>query len=124
MSNPETYSDDESHPIPFLGKIDVFVTTKEGSVMYGLVIASPLLGDERSQQRLLRKIEDYLSDRHSADLNRKFGKPTPVNTRLKVAIHPGSDVAVFELLQRCKPWIEVNGFTLEVTSDANTLSLH
>jgi hypothetical protein len=124
MSNPDTYADDESHPIPFLGKIDVFVTTKEGSVMYGLVIASPLSGDKRSQQRLLKKLEDYLSDRHSTDLKSRFGAPTPNNTSLKVAIHPGSDPTVFDLLQRCKPWVQDNGFTMEVTSDANILSLH
>lgn len=124
MSDPDAYADDEAHPIPFLGKIDVFVTTKEGSVMYGLVIASPLSGDARSQQRLLRKIEDYLSDRHSVDLQSRFGAPTPSNTSLKIAIHPGSDPTVFELLRRCKPWIEDNGFALEVTSDAKILSLH
>jgi hypothetical protein len=92
--------------------------------MYGLVIASPLSGDKRSQQRLLKKLEDYLSDRHSTDLKSRFGAPTPNNTSLKVAIHPGSDPTVFDLLQRCKPWVQDNGFTMEVTSDANILSLH
>jgi hypothetical protein len=124
MSDSDAYADDEEHAIPFLGRIDVFVTTKEGNVMYGLVIASPLSGDTRSQQRLIKKLEDYLSDRHSADLRSRFGAPTPSNTSLKVAIHPGSDPTVFELLRRCKPWIEDNGFSLEVTSDATILSLH
>lgn len=102
----------------------MFVAASDGRVDYGLVIASPMGGDERSQRRLLRKFEDYLSDRHSRDLLKKYGRPTPSNTRLKVAIHPASDAVIFELIERCKDWIRDNGFSIEVTTDANILSLH
>jgi hypothetical protein len=118
------YADDETHPIPYLGKIDVFVAARDGRVDYGLIIASPMTGDEKSQRRLLRKIEDYLSDRHSQSLLSKYGQPNPNNTHLKIAIHPGSDAEVFRLIERCKDWIEDNGFSIDVTTDANILSLH
>jgi hypothetical protein len=124
MTDLVFYTDDGEHPIPFLGRIDVFVTTADGRVDYGLVIASPLQGDERSQRRLLRKIEDYLFDRHSRELLEKYGPPNPGNTHLRIAIHPGSDEAAFRLIERSKAWIEDNGFSVEVTTDANILSLH
>lgn len=124
MTDQDFYVTDETHPIPFLGKIDVFVAASDGRVYYGLVIASPMAGDERSQRRLLRKFEDYLSDRHSRDLLKKYGQPSPSNTYLKVAIHPGSDAAIFEFIERCKGWIKDNGFSIEVTTDSNIHSLH
>jgi hypothetical protein len=83
-----------------------------------------LAGDERSRRRLLRKVEDYLSDRHSLDLLEKYGRPNRENTHLRIAIHPGSDPSVFELIEQCRDWVSENGFSMEVTTDANILNLH
>ncbi len=125
MTLPENWNEEDTeHPIPYPGKIDVLTTTVEGTTYYGLVIAAPMEADERSQRRLLKKLEDYASDRHSQKAIYKYGKPTPQNTRLTVAVHPGSSQAIFELLTRCLPWLEECGFKVEVTTDAKILSLH
>lgn len=125
MTLPDDWNDEDvGHPIPYPGKVDVLTTTKEGSTYYGLVVAAPLQADARSQQRLLKKIEDYISDRHSEASLRRFGKPTAKNTKLKAAIHPGSEPAIFELLERCRPWLDECGFAFEVTTDAKLFNLH
>ena len=80
-------------------------------------------GDQRSQQRLLQKLENYIADRFSEASLKQFGRPTPSNTHLTVAIHPQSSKVVFELLQRCEPWVTDNGFSFEITSDAQIFSL-
>ncbi|WP_154654871.1 hypothetical protein [Solimonas variicoloris] len=125
MSLPDNWnSEDPEHPIPSPGRIDVFVTTKEGSTYYGLVVAAPLRADMRSQRRLLQKLEDYMSDRHSEKLLLRFGDPTPMNTKLIAAIHPGSEPGIFALLERCRPWLEQNGFALKVTTVPEVFGLH
>jgi len=117
-------ADDESHPIPFVGRVDAFVTTKEGSTYYGLVISAPMHGDERSQHRLLKKLDSYISDRNSEEAIAKYGKPSPEKSHVRVAVHPGSDAQVFLLLEKCKAWLEDVGFSYEVSCDANVLGLH
>jgi hypothetical protein len=117
------YEADPSHPIAYPGNVDVYVTTKEGSTYYGIVVAAPLESDERSQRRLLKKIENYIGDRKSVKSIEKYGPPSPGNTRLTIAVHPGSDEAVFELIKRCRPWLEDNGFSVEVKTDAESFNL-
>ena len=120
----EVFGDDTSHPIPFLGRIDTLVETEDGARYYGLVIASPMRGDDRSRRRLSRKLRDYIIDRHSAEVLSKSGPASAVNTKLTVLIHPGSDVSVFEVLAQAKPAFEEAGFEFEVSTDAKALGLH
>ena len=123
-SSEELFGDDPSHPIPYLGRIDTFVTTQEKTCYYGLVIASPLRDDYRSRRRLLKKIGDYVEDRHSSEARREFGVAASGNTKLSVLIHPGSDSTIFELLEQCRAALEESGFAYEVTTDAKLLGLH
>jgi hypothetical protein len=120
----EVFGDDTSHPIPFLGRIDTLVETEDGSRSYGLIIASPMSGDNRSRQRLRRKLRDYIIDRHSVEVLSKSGPPSAANTKLTVLIHPGSDVSIFEILTEARTALEQAGFTFEVSTDAKALGLH
>jgi hypothetical protein len=52
--------DDPSHPIPSLTALDVQAIKKGGGSDLLIIIASPLQADERSQRRLLDKMEIYL----------------------------------------------------------------
>lgn len=113
----DTLLDDFAHPIRQVDIIDVVVNIRGGGSRYGLTIASPLTGDERSQKRLLKKIEAYLGDFHSERSIERNGKPTPEKCKILVGIHPGSDAVVFELLERCRPWVLDNGIELSVTTD-------
>lgn len=108
------YGDDESHPIASTELIDVTISLASGGAKYLLVIEQPLAGDERSQKRLLRKIERYLNDFHSADSKQKFGRPQPDRMKIHVHIHPASDPAIFELLEKCKDWTRDNSVSLVV----------
>jgi hypothetical protein len=97
--------------------VDVVTHLGGGGAYYGLTIASPLSGDDRSQQRLLNKIEPYLGDFHSDRAVERNGKPTPDKCKILVGVHPGSDAVIFELLERCKPWVLDNGVELKITTD-------
>ena len=111
------YGVDASHPIPNTELIDVTVSLKNGGASYGLVISQPLAGDERSQKRLLRKIERYLNDFHSASSKQRFGTPRPDRMKIHVSIHPASDPLIFELLEKCRDWVEGNSVSLVVDMD-------
>lgn len=112
------YGVDASHPIPNTELIDVTVSLKNGGASYGLVIAQPLVADERSQKRLLRKLERYLNDFHSAAAKQRFGTPRRDRMKIHVSIHPASDPLIFELLEKCRDWVEGNSVSLVVEMDS------
>ena len=107
-------ADDDSHPIPCLTALDVFGVKKDGGADLVLVIASPLKADERSQRRLLQKIENYLGFISSDEFLAEAGPPSPANTKITVKVHPDSDSAISELLDRCVDWVAENNATLVV----------
>ena len=56
--DPAMLADDDSHPILFLGNLDVCGVRRDGGGDLVLLVASPLAPDERSQHRLLHKLEE------------------------------------------------------------------
>lgn len=106
-------ADDASHPIPYLDRIDV-MRSKKGGGDLAIIVATPLHADERSQSRLLQKLENYVSYIQGDDFRAECGEPTIKNTSIVVAIHPESDPAMFEVLERCKPMVEEAGIGLVI----------
>jgi hypothetical protein len=112
------YADDQDHPIPFLDRLDLFGKSRTGGGGdLVIMVASPLEGDRRSLERLVRKLENYLSFIASDEFRTENGPPSPGNTRIVVMIDPRSSPAVFDLLERSKPWAAVNKATLVVESN-------
>jgi hypothetical protein len=112
---PDDPRNDPEHPIPYLNVLDVSAYLKQGGADLSIVIASPLLFDERSQTRLLDKIQGYLSHIHSDDFRRDAGvAPTPENTKICVLLHPDSAQEIRDLLERCRVWVTSHGATLVV----------
>ncbi len=117
MSGPDEaalYGDDEDHPLPYLDRLDMVGALRTGGAHLFIVVSGPLHADERSQSRLLRKFDGYLSFIASPDFGGEFGAPDPSTTRIVVRIDPASDPAIFELLRRCEPWVREAGATLVV----------
>ena len=110
----DMYSDDPDHPIPYLEQLDVVAAMRAGGARLVIVVATPLQGEQRSLERLMRKIENYLGFVASEDYLQQFGPPDPSNTEVAIAIDSRSSPAAFELLERCKPWILANRATLTV----------
>lgn len=111
--------DDQNHPIPRIGEIDLYGIRGNGGAELVVVIASPLDGGEYSQSRLLAKLDLYISFIASEDFKAEAGPANPENTTVAVHIHPDSAPEIFELLERCKPWLEVNSATLRVEALQN-----
>lgn len=105
---------DPTHPIPYPKVLDVVAFNKAGGANLTIVVASPLCGDPHSLNRLLDKIEGYLGHMLSTDFQSEAGAPTPENTSITVALHPGSAPQVYELLDRSKDWVRSNNATLVV----------
>ena len=120
----DLFEDDAEHPIPLVSRIDTMVTTLEKTCYYGLAIASPLGGDSRSRERLLRKLRNYISDRHSSWALKECGPPSATNTKLTVLVHPGSDTSILELLEGSRSMIEDSGFRFEISTESKALALH
>lgn len=116
LSNEGTMpmQDDPNHPIPAIGEIDLYGIKNNGGADLAIVIASPLDGDENSQRRLLAKIEGYLSFVSSDEFKSEAEPANRENTSIAVHIHPASAPEIFELLDRCRTWVEENAATLRV----------
>jgi len=110
----DTY-DDADHPIPAVETLDLNVVKKGGGSDLSIIIASPLKADERSQRRLLRKIELYLIFISTPEFERESGAANPETTSIIVRIHSGSDAAIFDLLEKCKPWARANNADFKVS---------
>lgn len=110
-----TATSDPTHPIPDLDAIDVLGLRNDGGADLVIVIATPLQNDERSQTRLLDKLEAYLRYIRSSKFIEEAGTPpNPQNTTIRVQLHRHSAPAIRSLLQRCHAWVNENGATLEV----------
>lgn len=107
-------SNDDSHPIPNLDVIDVYLTLKGGGASLGLVMATPLQADVRSMYRLFRKIDSYLQFIASPDHEDKCGKATPENTRIDIAMHKDTAPVMLEFIRSLDEWIATGGATLTV----------
>lgn len=98
------YADDDSHAIPRLTELDLVGKKITAGADLIIVVSSPLGADERSQRRLLRKLENYLGFIESDEFSNEFGKPSPDTTSIIVKIHPQSHYAINVLIEKCKSW--------------------
>jgi hypothetical protein len=107
--------DDPTHPIPSVTALDVQAIKYGGGSDLAIIVASPLKPDERSQRRLLAKIEIYLNYLRTPEYQDGSGVATPENTTIIVRLHPDSDPVIYELLERCREWVFKGHATLVVT---------
>jgi hypothetical protein len=113
--NDPMYANDDNDPIPYLDKIDVVAVKRDHSgAVLAMVIASPLGADERSQRRLLRKIETYLAYAQSDELRQQLSPGVKTTVEVAVKIDKRSAPEIFELLKRCAQLVEANHATLTV----------
>jgi hypothetical protein len=106
------YTDDPHHPIASLDAIDLVGQRRDGGVELTMLVHGPLAADERSQRRLLRKFDLYLANIAAPEFLAQFERPSPI--QISVRIDANSDPVIFELLQRCEPWVAQSGATLTV----------
>jgi hypothetical protein len=96
--------DDETHPIPHLGKIDVAIYIKNGGY-YGVVVERPLVDDAMTRERILRKFDAYLNDFYSEEFEGLHGSPLPGKLRIYFNLHPATANGILDFLQDCRPWL-------------------
>jgi len=118
----DIYDDDASHPIPEVNVIDSVVSLEGGGAYYGLVIAAPMQADTRSLQRLARKLRNYADDFYSPASDRA-GTPTSGKMRIYVAVHPGSDPLIFDVLEAQREPLRQRLIDLVITTNADVLQL-
>ena len=124
MDKSRYYDLDHSHPIPNLDVVDLNVVKDTGGSDLIVIIASPLQGDERSLERLMRKLERYFGFSRTAAFIAESGFATVENTRVLVHIHPRSCRAAFLLLERSKALAIENDVTLEIDASRIIDSAH
>jgi hypothetical protein len=106
---------DPSHPVPYLGVIDVAGYRSTGGASLKIIVASALDASERSKTRLLDKIQGYLAHISSPQFRSEAGSdPTPENTTIEVLLHPESSLEIHKLLERCHEWVRSNHACLVV----------
>jgi hypothetical protein len=115
-ATPPQPNDDPDHPIPSLEVIDVMGVKKGGGANLVVVVASPLMGDSRSQARLLEKIQGYLRYIGSNEFRAQAGTPTLDNTTILVKLHPESAPEIRDLLARSREKVLSNNASLIVQS--------
>ena len=112
--DPAVFGDDDGHPVPYLEKLDIVAKARNGGAYLVVVIASPLMDDDRSVQRLNRKLGNYLVFIASDEFRSEFGAPNPATTTITVVIHPASSPRIFELLERAKPLVAAHQASLVI----------
>ena len=112
-AGPEA-GDDPTHPIPSLSVVDIPGIKKNGGADLVVIVASPLAADERSQSRLLDKLQTYLRFIASDQFRAEAGAPTPENTTIVVKLHSGSAPEIRDLLRRSEAWVSANLASLYV----------
>jgi hypothetical protein len=113
-NDDDVFADDEQHAIPYMYSLDVNVVRKGGGAALVIIIATPLKGDKRSQERLVRKIDNYLGYTKSAQFQAESGVATRENTQIVVNIHPGSDPEIFHILELCALWVQESNVSLKI----------
>jgi hypothetical protein len=115
MERPgDLLSDDPGHPIPSVSSLDVLAVWDDGTSHLCIVIASPLVIDARSRERLMAKLTNYLNFVASEEYRLQYGEPSLERTWIEVDLHPDMDVRVEETLRLCKEWINSYGASLLV----------
>ena len=114
LSLNDLFSDDPDHGIPCVSSLDVHSIWKNGGSDLNIIIAKPLEIDERSRERLMKKIENYLNFLNSAEYAAEFGAPTIQNTRVVISLHPDMNPAVEATLMHCVSWVQSRNASLEV----------
>lgn len=107
-------ADDPDHGIPCVSSLDVHSVWKEGGSDLHVIVAKPLEIDERSRERLMKKIENYLHFINSTEYLKQCGAPNPQNTRVVVSLHLDMNPAVEATLLHCATWIQSNNASLKV----------
>jgi hypothetical protein len=121
--DPNDVSGAVLHPVRDTSVIDTVVNTDRGAC-YGIVIAAPLSGDIPSQQRLLDKLAAYIGDFYSDKYLTRYGRPCRAYCKITVAIHSESDAVIFELLEKCRAWVEDNNISFAVKTDIQGSAAH
>lgn len=107
-------TDDPEHGIPFVTSLDVHSIWPQGGSDLRVIIAKPLDSDDRSRERLMAKLENYLNFVNSPEYVAQCGTPEPKTTRLVVSLHPEINPIIEATLNYCTAWIESNNAGLKV----------
>jgi len=78
-------------------------------------VSKKLESDERSQRRLLKKIEVYLDYIESSDYYNEYGLPSVEATRILLRLTHVCDPEIHELVKRCEAWTKENRAQLVTT---------
>jgi hypothetical protein len=113
-SASDLLADEPDHGIPCVTSLDVHSVWKHGGSDLHIIIAKPLEIDERTRERLMAKLENYLNFINTPEYAAQCGHPTPENTRVVVSLHPDMNPAVEATLIHCVAWIKSNNATLKV----------
>ena len=110
----DLYSDDPTHPISSVTTLDTHELFDNDSSELSIMVNGPLAADNRSQRRMIQKIDNYLALIESEDFQEQCGVPSPERTRILVNIPYDSDPVIFVLLDRCQQWVLSAGASLVV----------
>jgi hypothetical protein len=112
----EMFADDERHPVPSVDNLDIVAARRDGGAHLVIIVSGPLQADERSQRRLLTKLNNYVMFVNSDEFQQAFGSPDPSKVTIDVKIDAGSDPIVFDLLARCEPQVREHNASLTINS--------
>jgi hypothetical protein len=81
-----------------------------------IMVTGQLATDERSQRRLIRKLENYVNFVNSDEFAQEHGAPDPSRVEIDVKIDTECDPAIFAMLARAGPPLLQNNVSLLVNS--------
>jgi len=117
------FEDDTDHPIPYVGNLDTVVETNVGAY-FGLVIASPLSMEKRSEARLRKKLDNYFQ--YFAVIKSEWSSihSEPMKVRLMIAVHHASDPRVLAVLHEASLRAAENNIEFSLASIDDEYKIH
>lgn len=94
-----------------LHSIDIMGETKRGEIVLGLVCNGFIDGKPETQTALLDKMEGYLNYTKSEEFQEEYPDYPII---LKVIFTEQPDQLILDLLQKCRPWTDDYGVTMEI----------
>jgi hypothetical protein len=116
MSIDSKQTDKSNHPISLksISNIDMIVTKKDGHVELSIIVAGYLDESNFTEERILQKLNYYLTYINSPEFYEEFGEPSAekIGIILKCSIDPHE--AIYDLINTVQSQVNSNNATLRI----------
>lgn len=106
----------DGHPIPseLIDSIDIIAVKKDGSVVLSIISVGYLDASEYTMERIIDKINTYISFIHDGDFETEFGQASFEKTHIVLNCNTQPNLAVLDLIDSIKDQVKDKNASLSI----------